>query len=246
MDIRLSNALLAARPQSIAAFRPSPANPAAADPSSGRIIPGGAATESSPTDRVTDSVAISAEARARAAREQTPESETESTAALGRPVNGAEAEFSEEERAQIDELEQRDAEVRRHEQAHKAAGGPYAGAISYEYEEGPDGKRYAVGGSVPIDVSPVPGDPEATIAKMKVVRKAALAPAEPSGADRRIAATAQRQLVQAQAELAETRRAEARGESADESLAPANPVSYSAGPSRFESPMRGRSVDVYA
>jgi hypothetical protein len=58
-----------------------------------------------------------------------------------------------------------------------------------------------VAGEVPIDVSPVAGDPRATIDKMQQVRAAALAPAEPSGADRRIAAEAQQTLAQAQAEL---------------------------------------------
>ncbi|MDR1535751.1 MAG: catalase, partial [Planctomycetota bacterium] len=47
------------------------------------------------------------------------------------------------EQAELDRLQTRDGEVRRHEQAHKAAGGRYAGAISYEYSRGPDGKRYA-------------------------------------------------------------------------------------------------------
>jgi hypothetical protein len=79
--------------------------------------------------------------------------------------------------------------VRRHEQAHKAAGGRYAGAISYEYSRGPDGKRYAVGGEVGIDISPE-RDPAATIAKMRQVKAAALAPADPSAQDRAVAAEA--------------------------------------------------------
>ena len=52
-----------------------------------------------------------------------------------------------------------------------------------------------------IDVAPVAGDPQATVQKMQQVRAAALAPAEPSAADRRIAAQAAQQQVQAQAEL---------------------------------------------
>ncbi|NMM45730.1 hypothetical protein HH303_14635 [Rhodospirillaceae bacterium KN72] len=108
-----------------------------------------------------------------------------------------------EEEAIVDDLQQRDAEVRRHEQAHAAVGGQYAGAPSYEYERGPDGQFYAVGGEVSIDTSAIPGDPEATIAKMQQVRRAALAPAQPSAQDRRVATEAQQALVEARAELAQ-------------------------------------------
>ncbi|MFK7945057.1 MAG: putative metalloprotease CJM1_0395 family protein [Paracoccaceae bacterium] len=105
------------------------------------------------------------------------------------------------ERDQVDKLRARDAEVRRHEEAHARVGGQYAGQPSYSYQTGPDGKRYAIGGEVPIDVAPVPDDPEATIDKMSIVKRAALAPAEPSGQDRRVAALADRQSLEAQATL---------------------------------------------
>ena len=45
------------------------------------------------------------------------------------------------------------------------------------------------------------GDPQATIDKMRVVRAAALAPAEPSPQDRAVAAEAMQLMLQAQAEL---------------------------------------------
>ena len=106
------------------------------------------------------------------------------------------------EQQQIEELKARDTEVRIHEQAHASVGGKYAGSPSYEYQRGPDGTNYAVGGEVQIDVAEIPGDPQATIEKMQTVRAAALAPAEPSGADRSIAADATQKLVAAQAELA--------------------------------------------
>ncbi|WP_105166902.1 putative metalloprotease CJM1_0395 family protein [Pseudoalteromonas sp. T1lg23B] len=110
-----------------------------------------------------------------------------------------------EEKAQqqeIQELKARDQEVRLHEQAHARVGGQYAGSPSYEYQRGPDGNNYAVGGEVMIDVAEVPGDPKQTIDKMQTVRAAALAPAEPSGADRAIAADATQKISAAQAELA--------------------------------------------
>ena len=108
----------------------------------------------------------------------------------------------EQELQQIKELKARDTEVRTHEQAHAAVGGQYAGSPSYEYQRGPDGTNYAVGGEVPIDVGVINGDPQATIDKMQTVRAAALAPAEPSGADRAIAADATQKIAAAQAELA--------------------------------------------
>ena len=117
--------------------------------------------------------------------------------------------LTEEEKAQVRELKERDAEGRRHEEAHARAGSPHTGAPSYEYETGPDGKQYAVGGTTPIDVSPVAGDPAATIEKMRTVKKAASAPAEPSGQDRAVAAKADAELRKAQAELAQQKREEA-------------------------------------
>ncbi|MEO0429599.1 MAG: putative metalloprotease CJM1_0395 family protein [Pseudomonadota bacterium] len=106
----------------------------------------------------------------------------------------------------VERLAARDREVRAHEQAHARVGGQYAGSPSYTYQTGPDGKRYAIGGSVSIDVSPVPGDPEATIAKMQQVKAAALAPAEPSSADRRVATIAEAAQREAEAILAAMRR----------------------------------------
>jgi len=89
----------------------------------------------------------------------------------------------------IAKLEARDAEVRAHEAAHMAAGGGIAGAASFDYQIGPNGKAYAVGGEVPIDISSE-GDSKATQAKMQKVRAAALAPASPSPQDIKVAATA--------------------------------------------------------
>lgn len=105
------------------------------------------------------------------------------------------------EQQELKELQARDQEVRRHEQAHASIGGSYAGSPSYSYQQGPDGRQYAIGGEVQIDISVVAGDPQATIQKMQQVKAAALAPAEPSSADRRIAAEASQRQMQAQTEL---------------------------------------------
>lgn len=112
--------------------------------------------------------------------------------------------LSPEAQSQLRALQQRDAKVRSHEQAHLAAGGAHVtGGASYTYQKGPDGRQYAIGGQVSIDVSAVPGDAEATREKARQVRRAALAPGEPSGQDRQVAAKAARLEAQAaQDELA--------------------------------------------
>ena len=60
---------------------------------------------------------------------------------------------------------------------------------------------YAVGGDVQIDVSAVSGDPEATISKSDQIRRAALAPANPSSQDISVAAMASRMAADARIEL---------------------------------------------
>jgi len=123
----------------------------------------------------------------------------------------------------VEELARRDREVRSHELAHLAAAGPYAqGGIKLEYAQGPDGKRYAVGGEVGIDTSPVPGDPEATLEKARAIRAAAMAPVEPSAQDRRVAVEAARLMAQAQAELARQRSGAAPEEGTAGEASPAN------------------------
>ncbi len=110
--------------------------------------------------------------------------------------------LTEEERLLVAEMAARDREVRAHENAHATVGGPYAGTPSYDYDIGPDRNSYAVSGEAPIDVAPISGDPEATVAKMRIVEAAAMAPPEPSATDRAVAALARARMLQAQAELA--------------------------------------------
>lgn len=104
--------------------------------------------------------------------------------------------------ALIDKLKARDTEVRQHEQAHlAAAGGLAVSGAAYTYQRGPNGVDYAVGGEVHIDTSPG-RSPEETITRAHTIEAAALAPAEPSGADRSVAAQAQQLEQQARAALA--------------------------------------------
>lgn len=108
--------------------------------------------------------------------------------------------LNEAETEQVAKLKKQDTEVRAHEQAHAAAGGQFAGAPQYQYETGPDGGQYAVSGHVSIDVSPVQGDPAATIQKMQVVKQAASAPSDPSAQDRSVAAKAEQEIRKAREE----------------------------------------------
>ena len=105
------------------------------------------------------------------------------------------------------ELKNRDKEVRSHEQAHMSRGGGHTGSASFTFQTGPDGERYAVGGEVPVDLSEIKDDPQATLEKMAQVQQAALAPAEPSGQDRQVAAKAGQIAARAMNELAEEKRA---------------------------------------
>lgn len=104
--------------------------------------------------------------------------------------------------ALIDRLKTRDTEVRQHEQAHlAAAGGMAVSGASYTYQRGPNGVDYAIGGEVHIDTSPG-RTPEETITRARTIQAAALAPADPSGPDRAVAAQAQQMEQQARAEMA--------------------------------------------
>jgi len=155
------------------------------------------------TYNATGKIADEKSVQQRDGNSENPEGSEEESEAIEKKESEQEELQLEQEQQQITELKARDTEVRIHEQAHASVGGQHAGSPSYEYQRGPDGTNYAVGGEVQIDVSEVPNDPQATIDKMQTVRAAALAPAEPSGAGRSIAADATQKLAAAQAELAQ-------------------------------------------
>ena len=87
------------------------------------------------------------------------------------------------EKAEVQEMQSRDASVRREEQAHAAAAGSMAGAIQYEYATGPDGRRYVVNGSVLIEGESIFGDPKEMERKGKRMAAAAMSAQAPSSAD---------------------------------------------------------------
>ncbi|MFA6243784.1 MAG: putative metalloprotease CJM1_0395 family protein [Candidatus Hydrogenedentales bacterium] len=174
---------------------------------------GTAPTTNSPpstgTTQETDGVAVdfsagALEAAGRAANaDDTPKD--------ARPSIAGQEEPTPEEKQQIAELKQRDAEVRRHEQAHLSAAGGYArGGANFSYTTGPDGKRYATRGEVSMDVG-AERTPEATLAKMAVVKRAAVAPANPSSQDRAVYAQAARTEAQARQAATEASFEETRG-----------------------------------
>ena len=158
-----------------------------------------------------DRLVISAEARAlheqesadgRTGKLREKDGQENKVAGGEKPKDGEN--LTDEDRKAVEDLKKRDREVRAHEAAHMAAAGGYAlGGPSYDYQVGPDGKQYAVGGEVKIDTSPIPDNPEATIAKAQTIRAAALAPSDPSGADRSVASAAGKMEMEARQQIAE-------------------------------------------
>lgn len=133
---------------------------------------------------------------------------SESSAEPGDPSKPNGEALSEQELREVDELQRRDLEVKAHERAHLSAAGQYArGGMKLSYTTGPDGRRYATDGEVGIDLSEG-ANPEITVAKMQSIRRAALAPANPSGADRAVAAAATQREQAARAEISEQRQVE--------------------------------------
>lgn len=113
------------------------------------------------------------------------------------------SELTDDEQQQVQELKSRDSEVRTHEGSHLAAAGGFArGGIALQFQIGPNGVQYAVGGHVSIDTSSA-GSPEATIAKMQTVQAAAMAPSSPSAQDLSVAGKASMRASQARMELSE-------------------------------------------
>jgi len=109
--------------------------------------------------------------------------------------------MSAEELAEVARLIARDRQVRVHEAAHMAAAGAMANGVEYQYETGPDGKMYAVGGKVKLNISPGQ-TPEETLAIARQVRAAASAPADQSGQDALVAAQASQMEADAVRQLA--------------------------------------------
>ena len=125
-------------------------------------------------------------------------------------------EFEQAVDRQLRQLESRDREVRAHEAAHVAAGGQYVtSGPSYSYQRGPNGRFYAVGGEVKLDVSAIPSNPQATLDKAEVIQRAALAPAQPSPQDLRVASNAARLASKARVDIAIQQREQLQAQGAE-------------------------------
>lgn len=132
-----------------------------------------------------------------------PNNESQSNDQLTKEVtNNKEEQLKQpEEKAEIKELQIIEQKVRTHEQAHKAAGAGVTGAISYTYTTGPDGKRYISGGEVSVGTSGG-SSPEESLKQLEQVKRAALAPADPSPQDLSVAASTSAQIMQVRGEIA--------------------------------------------
>jgi hypothetical protein len=190
-------------------------------------------------------VSFGADAVQRAHQRDKPSApDSEATESEARGPEG-DQELSDEQQRAVDDLQRRDHEVRTHEQTHRSVGGQYAGAIHLDYQQGPDGARYAVSGTTAIDTAPVANDPEATLRKMQIVQRAASAPANPSGADRQIASGAAHQAAQARAEMAAARYDSARELAPDRGEAtPGSAAPFSGRPGEPEAAAPGRLLAI--
>lgn len=147
---------------------------------------------------------------AQAASASVNDTDTSSTETVTeRPVRETQqtSRLTPEEQQQLADLQQRDREVKAHELAHKSAGGQYVTGGNFTYQTGPDGRRYAIGGEVTIDSSSG-STPEETLRKAEVIRRAALAPADPSAQDYRVASQASMVAAEARSEIGAERREE--------------------------------------
>ncbi|MCW1360998.1 putative metalloprotease CJM1_0395 family protein [Campylobacter sp. US33a] len=121
-------------------------------------------------------------------------------------VNGVELDAKQLQ--QLRELQSIDRNVKAHEAAHQAAGGGLAGAASFTYTRGPDNQMYAVAGEVPIKMQKG-RTPEETIANARQIIAAAMAPADPSPQDYKVAANAVKMEFEARAEAMKIKAEEA-------------------------------------
>jgi hypothetical protein len=108
--------------------------------------------------------------------------------------------LSQDEKRLLDDLKARDAEVKTHEAAHQSSAGGLAGAASYTYQQGPDGKMYAIGGEVSISTGGA-STPEEAIANAKKIESSAMAASSPSSQDFSVASSARMMEMKAKQQL---------------------------------------------
>ncbi len=113
-----------------------------------------------------------------------------------------EGELTPEQQQLIEKYKKADREVRAHEQTHLAVpGNLVVSSANLEYVTGLGDVRYVAAGGVQINTSPVSNDPQATLQKAQQIERAALASAQPSPQDHRVAAQTEAMATRASAEL---------------------------------------------
>ena len=114
------------------------------------------------------------------------------------PIHGADGEpLSREDAVLLEKLKERDAKVRNHEAEHiMAAGGQAHGLPTYTYQTGPDGRQYAIGGSVNISMLTT-GDAKHDARQALTAYRAAMATGEPSSQDMQTAMKARAHAAEA-------------------------------------------------
>ncbi len=118
-------------------------------------------------------------------------------------------ELTPDEERLVAKLEARDAEVKAHEAAHQS-GGASTGGATYTYQQGPDGRMYAIGGEVSVSFQ-TGSTPQETIANAQAVIASALAPADPSAQDMAVASSAMVMMMKARQQLAHESQEQMRG-----------------------------------
>lgn len=109
--------------------------------------------------------------------------------------------LSQDEQRLVKDLASRDSEVRAHEAAHQASGGGMTGAATFTYQQGPDGKMYAIGGEVSISMKSG-SSPQETIANARQIATAAMAAGDPGPQDFAVASSARVMEMKAKQQLA--------------------------------------------
>lgn len=169
-------------------------------------------TDSSFSDDINDEAIISDKAKELFEKDKSDDSKETQDSKQSNDKPLPDENLSSEQQQEITELKVRDAEVRAHEQAHiAAAAGLMTSAPNYDYQTGPDGKKYAVGGEVSISFTKG-SSPEEDIQNAEKLKAAALAPVEPSGQDLSVARNADAIIQEARQELTEQKRADAKVE----------------------------------
>jgi len=133
-------------------------------------------------------------------KEKTPQEKETQKEEDKKEVEKSSDELSQDEKRLVLDLQSRDTEVRAHEAAHQS-GGASTGGATYTYQQGPDGKMYAIGGEVSISFQ-TGSTPQETIANAQAVIASALAPADPSGQDLAVASSAMLMMMKAQQQVA--------------------------------------------